>query len=141
MFHPYRSVRGIPRSDRAWFEAQRLLWIVLAILLALYGCARAHAQSPRSAAVARGEHIARIVCSACHVVAKDQEFPPILDPPAPTFAEIANRAGMTAKNAERFVMRTHWDMEKIPMTMPNPMLEPSDAAAVAAYLMSLKKTP
>jgi hypothetical protein len=32
----------------------------------------------RSPEVACGEHVARLVCSACHVVTRDQEYPPIL---------------------------------------------------------------
>lgn len=117
----------------------RIAWVLLAIVSALYGCARAQAQSPHQGTAARGEHIARIVCSVCHVVADDQEFPPMLDPPAPSFAEIANRPHMTAKSIRRFVTTTHWDMKTIPMTMPQLMISPEQATAAAAYIMSLKK--
>jgi hypothetical protein len=34
-------------------------------------------------------------------VATDQEFPPILEQPAPSFADTANRPGMTAKSIPR----------------------------------------
>ncbi len=93
---------------------------------------------PASASVARGEHIARIICSACHVVAKDQEYPPILDTPGPSFLEIANRPATTQRSLRHFITTTHWDMRALPMTMPNPMLTPEDTRAVASYIVSLR---
>lgn len=89
--------------------------------------------------LARGEHIARAVCSACHVVAPDQEFPPLLAPPPPSFAEIAGRPGTTAANVRQFVLRTHWDTKSMPMKMPDLSMRREDAAAVASYLVSLRK--
>ena len=97
------------------------------------------ADAPRGATIARGEHIARLVCSACHVVAKDQEYPPILDTPGPTFHDIANRPDTTEKSLRHFITTTHWDMQTIPMTMPNPMLTPEDTRAVARYIVSLRR--
>lgn len=88
--------------------------------------------------VARGEHIARLVCSACHIVAKDQEFPPILDTPGPSFLDIANRPATTQRSLRHFITTTHWDMRALPMTMPNPMLTPEDTRAVASYIVSLR---
>lgn len=63
----------------------------------------------------------------------------MLEPPAPSFADIANRPGMTAKTIRHFILTTHWDQKTIPMTMPNLMLMPEDASALAVYIMSLKK--
>jgi mono/diheme cytochrome c family protein len=62
---------------------------------------------PRTPEVARGEHIARLVCGACHVVAADQEYPPILNQQPPSFADIANRPGTNAGYLERFITTTH----------------------------------
>ena len=87
----------------------------------------------------RGEHIARLVCSACHVVAADQEFPPLLRPPAPGFEEIANRPDTNAATVRRFVMETHWDMKTLPAQMPSQMLSKAEATAVASYLVSLRR--
>jgi mono/diheme cytochrome c family protein len=114
---------------------------LLAALSILSGCGLAEAKNPSRATVARGEHLARLVCSACHVVAADQEIPPLLQPPAPSFSSIAGRPGTTAKGIRHFVMTTHWDMKTIPMTMPDMMMMPEDASAVAAYIMSLEKHP
>ncbi len=108
-------------------------------LSALLGSGAALTAEPhRDSVVARGDHLARIVCSACHVVAKDQEYPPILDTPGPAFYDIANRPTTTEESLRHFIKTTHWDMKTIPMTMPNPMLTPEDIRAVARYIMSLR---
>lgn len=102
---------------------------------------RAHAQTaPDAAELARGEHIARFVCATCHVVAKNQEFPPLLSRPAPSFLDIPNRPGVTAEGLERFITTTHWDNpDKIQMTMPSLLATPEQARAVARYILSLRK--
>jgi len=94
--------------------------------------------SAPSAEVARGEHIARLVCSACHVVARDQEYPPLLRETTPSFLDIANRPGVSAQSLQHFITNTHWDDQKIPMTMPNVMMNKNDAHAVSLYIMSLR---
>ena len=97
----------------------------------------AGAQSaPRS--MSRGEDVARSVCSACHQVAADQEFSPLLEQPTPSFTEIANRPGTSVRSLERFITMTHWNEKTIPMRMPNPMLTPQETAAVAHYILSLR---
>jgi mono/diheme cytochrome c family protein len=93
---------------------------------------------PRTPQIARGEHIARLVCSACHTVAVDQEYPPILNQQPPSFADIANRPGMSAAYLERFITTTHWDVDKLPMSMPNPQLDKAETAAVSRYILSLR---
>jgi mono/diheme cytochrome c family protein len=88
--------------------------------------------------LARGEQIARQICSVCHVVAANQEYPPMLGAPTPSFIEIAHRPQTTAKGLQAFLKTTHWDDKTIPTGMPNPMLMPDQAAAVARYIMSLR---
>lgn len=100
--------------------------------------ALAGAAASRTPELARGEHVARLVCSACHVVARDQEYPPILRETTPSFVDIANRPGVSAQSLQHFITNTHWDAEKIPMTMPNPMLNKNDVQAVAQYILSLR---
>jgi mono/diheme cytochrome c family protein len=90
-------------------------------------------------ALVRGEHIARYECSACHVVAKDQEFPVLLNKPAPPFSEIANRPGTSAGTLRNFITMTHWDAQTIPMTMPSTNLPKQDVAAVVRYILSLQQ--
>jgi mono/diheme cytochrome c family protein len=115
------------------------LMAVAASICCLFGL-RAHAtETQHDAALQRGEHIARLVCSACHVVAADQEFPPLLRPPAPSFEEIANRPDASVETVRRFVIETHWDMKTLPAQMPNQMLSKAEATAVARYLLSLRR--
>jgi mono/diheme cytochrome c family protein len=93
---------------------------------------------PRTPEVARGEHIARVVCAACHVVAIDQEYPPLLNQATPSFADIANRPGVSAEYLQRFIATTHWDVDKLPMSMPNPQLSKAETEAVSRYILSLR---
>lgn len=95
--------------------------------------------APSDPMAARGEQIARQICSACHIVAADQQFPPLLRDAAPGFSAIANRPATTAKSLQRFITATHWDTKTIPMSMPNPMLMPDQVLAVSRYILSLRK--
>jgi len=98
-----------------------------------------HAQAEDLAAErAHGEHIARLICSSCHIVAQDQEFPAILNWPTPSFFDIANRPGVSVESLQRFITQTHWDVDKLPMTMPNPQLTKEQTRAVAHYILSLR---
>ena len=109
-----------------------------AALCALCASSLFAAGVPTTPEVARGEHVARLVCSACHVVAADQDYPPLLNQATPTFAEIANRPGVTVESLRRFITTTHWDVDKLPMSMPNQMLSPAEAQAVSRYILSLR---
>lgn len=88
--------------------------------------------------VEHGRELALKVCAACHVVAPSQELSPLLNPPAPAFAEIAKRAEVTRASLRHFVATTHWDEKTLPLTMPNPSLTDSQIADVAAYILSLR---
>ncbi len=89
-------------------------------------------------AVERGHQLALHVCSACHVVEATQEYPVLLNPPAPPFKEIANRADLTRASLRHFVATTHWDEKTLPLKMPNPELLDSQITDVVAYLLSLR---
>jgi mono/diheme cytochrome c family protein len=115
------------------------LALAAALLCALCTPRVSAAGVPTTPELAHGEHIARLVCSACHVVATDQEYPPLLNQATPTFADIANRPGVTAESLQRFITNTHWDVDKLPMSMPNPMLTRAEAQAVARYILSLRR--
>jgi len=83
--------------------------------------------------------MARIVCSQCHVVSPDQDVPPSLNVSAPSFEAIANRRSTNEHYLRHFISVTHWDGRTMPMTMPAPGLTKQETAAVAAYIMSLRK--
>jgi len=113
------------------------------VLSALLGASLgSHAQADgvtNHAELAHGEHIARFICSSCHIVAKDQEFAPILEWATPSFFDIANRPGTSVESLEHFITQTHWDTDKLPMTMPNPQLTKQQTRAVARYILSLRR--
>jgi mono/diheme cytochrome c family protein len=113
-------------------------WIIGALLWLCQTPAGAADALP-DAALARGEHIARLECSACHLVARDQEFPVLLNRPAPPFSEIANRPGASARTLQRFINSTHWDLKTLPMSMPSPNLSGQDLRAVTRYILSLQQ--
>jgi len=71
-------------------------------------------------------------------VAKEQEFPPILNWPTPSFFDVANRPGVSLESLQRFITQTHWDTDKLPMSMPNPQLTNQQTRAVAYYILSLR---
>jgi len=100
-----------------------------------------HADAPPAqSAAARGESLARLVCSACHIVASDQA-PRHLPAEAASFSEIANRPGTNEQALRKFIATTHWDMKSVPVTMPNPMLTDQQVRDVARYILSLRGPP
>jgi len=113
-------------------------WLLGSVILPCLFVPIAGAAGSSTAEVARGEHIARLVCSACHVVARDQEYPPLLTQPAPSFFDIAGRPGVSAQSLQHFIANTHWDTDKLPMSMPSPMLNRSETVAVSQYILSLR---
>jgi mono/diheme cytochrome c family protein len=88
--------------------------------------------------VARGHHLATLICAACHVAAPDQNFDPILRPPAPPFASIAQRSDLTADFLRTFLATTHRDISS-PNGMPNPQLLDYQIKEISAYILSLRK--
>jgi mono/diheme cytochrome c family protein len=88
--------------------------------------------------VARGHGLATLICSACHVAAPDQNFEPILRPPAPPFASIAQRNNVTADFLRTFLTTTHRDISS-PNGMPNPQLLDYQIEDISAYILSLRK--
>ncbi len=99
---------------------------------------RALAGTPPDDTVDRGAHLARQICSNCHVVADDQPVPPRLAQATPSFREIANRPGTNEKALRHFIATTHWDEKTVPVTMPNLEMTPEQISAVARYIMSLR---
>jgi mono/diheme cytochrome c family protein len=112
----------------------------MGLLLALLGSAL-QAEGGQSPQVQRGEHLAQLICSTCHVVAHDQEFPPGLEIRTPSFYQIAARAGLSAQSLRRFITSTHWDEHTIPMTMPDQHLTEEQAQALIRYILSLRPAP
>ncbi len=110
------------------------------LLLSLIGGAL-QAQGGQSPQVRRGEHLARLICSTCHVVAHDQEFPPGLEIRTPSFYQIAARPDVSTQSLRRFITGTHWDERTIPMTMPDQHLTEEQVQALIHYILSLRPAP
>ncbi len=128
----------VTRRDTARTAPPRAHTYAAGCLALLFGALAQAAEPTRDPQLVRGEKVAQEVCSACHLVARDQEFPPILNPPASSFIDIANRPGTSAASLQRFILNTHWDVGSVPMKMPDPMLMKDQAHAVARYILSLK---
>lgn len=86
----------------------------------------------------KGHQLATMVCGNCHVAAPDQARKPILNPPAPSFESIAQRADINAEWLEKFITTTHRGLDN-PSGMPNPSLVDYQVKEVVAYLLSLRK--
>ena len=138
----YAGVRMSARAPSTILSraVERTVRTILATALVVLAGGAAYADTPqRDPALERGEHVARLVCSACHVVAANQEFPPLLNPPAPSFMEIADRPGSSVRNVRHFVLTTHWNPPyDLPLRMPDLKLLGSQADDVGRYLMSLR---
>jgi len=98
----------------------------------------ARAEEPQGQrTVEKGELLARLICSNCHIVADDQHATRLIQP-TPSFREIANRPGTNEKSLRHFLATTHWDAKTVPVTMPDLMLTKEQNATVIRYLMSLR---
>jgi mono/diheme cytochrome c family protein len=89
------------------------------------------------AAASQGHRFALLVCAACHVVATDQEVPPILRTPGPSFDAIANKPGTTGDSLRVFLSTTHAKIAAS-TSMPNPQLADYQMAEVISYILSLR---
>lgn len=88
--------------------------------------------------VRKGHDLAAIICANCHVAASDQRFAPLLNPPAPSFASIAQRPDTNADMLQKFLTTTHRGLDN-PKGMPNPYLMDYQVTQVVAYILSLRK--
>lgn len=110
--------------------------ILTTLMLAPFAATGATAKED-SAQVAAGHAFALAVCSACHVVAKDQTQQPILLRPGPNFVDIAQRPDLTEEGLRKF-LSTHAETMGRTGRMPNPGLVDYQIDEIAAYIMSLR---
>jgi mono/diheme cytochrome c family protein len=113
---------------------------VASALFVAFGVAGGSAWAQEPDEVQQGHQLATLICSACHVAARDQPFEPILRPPAPSFESIARRSTTTNDAVQTFLTTTHRDISN-PNGMPNPQLLDYQIKQVAAYLISLRTQP
>jgi mono/diheme cytochrome c family protein len=80
----------------------------------------------------KGATYARKVCAECHAISDEQTSSP--SSKAPSFSAVANAPGMTATALIVWFRTPH-------PTMPNLIIEPQNQKDLAAYIMSLRKSP
>lgn len=110
----------------------RQVWMaaVLAVVLAPGALAQAPAEEGDTL---KGREIARTWCANCHVV---EENPTRAVDSAPTFAAIADKAGVTAEGLRAFLSAQH--SGGVQGRMPNLSLSRNDVDNVVAYLLTLR---
>ncbi|HEV2550650.1 MAG TPA: c-type cytochrome [Stellaceae bacterium] len=117
--------------------------LVAALLVAVAAASAptVHAEGQSNAEDIRAGRVLSLrICTACHFVSRDQDMPPILRPPAPSFPSIANRRGATEESVRQFLATTHSTVRSL-NSMPNPALTDDQIRQAAAFLVSLKKAP
>src|SRR5271167_15501 len=88
--------------------------------------------------VVKGHHLAIMLCTACHVVAPGQPYPPTRHPPAASFQSIAQRAGTSFDSLSNFLTTSHQGLDNR-NGMPDPVLADFQIKEISAYLLSLRK--
>lgn len=102
------------------------LFSTLAFLAGASAPALAQSADPRE-----GARIVHDNCASCHAVGADPDARS-LDPKAPRFLDVARMPSTTELSLKVFLHSSH-------NNMPNFILAPEDADAVASYILGLKK--
>jgi hypothetical protein len=137
------DIKECPREGRKVLQRSEVLSMILRCAAAWLLCVAAGsawAQEVGSDDVAEGHHLATLICSACHIAASNQPFEPILRPPAPSFASIAQGPSSTGVAMQKFLATTHRNIGNA-QGMPNPRLLDYQVRQLTAYLLSLRKRP
>lgn len=109
--------------------------VAAALLTGLASLAQA-AEVASADQVAAGRDFARRVCGACHVVTRPDEIP-LLTPPGPSFAVLAQRPSLTEQALRQFLASNHRGMGPNE-AMPNPRLADYQIDRIVAFMLSLK---
>jgi mono/diheme cytochrome c family protein len=113
--------------------------LALASASGLENLAAADAPEARETlAVQMGRTLAVRLCSTCHDVSSNAEFPPALANPGPSFGTIANRRDTSRQTLRLFLDSRHGDISVFPMKMPDLMLTDAQKEQAVAYIMSLR---
>lgn len=87
--------------------------------------------------VAAGRKLAEMICGACHVVTTRRDERPVLNPPAISFAVLAQRPSLTEKSLREFLGSNHRNLGPAE-AMPNPRLVDYQIDEIVAYFGTLK---
>jgi mono/diheme cytochrome c family protein len=117
----------------------RLIVALLVFLLSSIGFTWGQSGSTQNAEdVQKGHDLAITDCAICHVAAPDQPHPPLMRPPAASFASIVQQKTFDAESLTHFLKTTHWGLDN-PKGMPNPDLMDYQIKEIVAYFLSLYK--
>jgi mono/diheme cytochrome c family protein len=110
---------------------------LLTLMLSAAFASAGQAETANSDLVAAGRSFAQRVCGACHVVTPQSKESPILSPPGPSFAVLAQRPLLTEPALREFLASNHGTMGPHE-AMPNPRLVDYQIDEIVAFMMSLK---
>ena len=110
---------------------------LLTLMLLVAFASPARAETPNGDLVAAGRSFAQRVCGACHVVTPQSRELPLLSPPGPSFAVLAQRPLLTEQALREFLASNHGTMGPHE-AMPNPRLVDYQIDEIVAFMMSLK---
>lgn len=110
---------------------------LMALMLLAGLAASAQAETPTGDQIAAGRKFAHRVCGACHVVAQQRDELPVLAPPGPSFAVLAQRPLLTEQSLREFLGSNHRRMGPHE-AMPNPRLADYQIDEIVAFFMTLK---
>jgi mono/diheme cytochrome c family protein len=110
---------------------------LLTLMLSAAFASTARAETPDSELIAAGRSFAQRVCGACHVVTPQSKETPLLSPPGPSFAALAQRPLLTEQTLREFLASNHGTMGPHE-AMPNPRLVGYQIDEIVAFMMSLK---
>jgi mono/diheme cytochrome c family protein len=95
------------------------------------------AEAADSDQVAAGRDFAGRLCGVCHVVTQQRDELPVLSPPGPSFAVLAQRPQLTEARLREFLRSNHAGLGPHE-AMPNPRLVDYQIDEIVAFMMSLK---
>jgi mono/diheme cytochrome c family protein len=107
--------------------------VILAMLVGVMAAAASGQQPAHRSAAQEGRRLALGKCDVCHVVASDQQYPPLISHFAPNFYDVANMPTTNAQSLEAFLAHRHWYE-----TMPSPELTPDQVADLTSYILGLR---
>jgi mono/diheme cytochrome c family protein len=110
---------------------------LLTLMLSGAFASAVQAETPDRDLIAPGRSFAQRVCGACHVVTPQSKESPLLSPPGPSFAVLAQRPLLTEQALREFLTSNHGTMGPHE-AMPNPRLVDYQIDEIVAFMMSLK---
>ncbi|HWW49085.1 MAG TPA: c-type cytochrome [Xanthobacteraceae bacterium] len=116
-----------------------MLRILAFVALALFASRdpRAFAEASSVDQSAAGLRLAEMVCGPCHAVTLRRDELPVLNPPATSFADLAQRPSLTDKSLREFLGSNHRGLGPAE-AMPNPRLMDYQIDEIVAYFATLK---